>query len=141
EASWLLYEAADVLGNEALTERIKCISMHLADTTVREGLQPDGSIWYETDSRKGHTDTDRHWWPQAEAAVGFMYTWKLSGNEGYLDKAAASWKFISDNLIDRMHGEWFWSIKEGKPNLAEDKAGFWKCPYHNSRMCIEFIKA
>ncbi len=141
EASWLLYEAADVLGNEALTERIKCISMHLADTTVREGLQPDGSIWYETDSRKGHTDTDRHWWPQAEAAVGFMYAWKLSGNEGYLDKAAASWKFISDNLIDRAHGEWFWSIKEGKPNLAEDKAGFWKCPYHNSRMCIEFIKA
>lgn len=141
EASWLLYEAADVLGNEVLTERIKCISMHLADTTVREGLQPDGSIWYETDSRKGHTDTDRHWWPQAEAAVGFMYAWKLSGNEGYLDKAAASWKFISDNLIDRAHGEWFWSIKEGKPNLAEDKAGFWKCPYHNSRMCIEFIKA
>lgn len=141
EASWLLYEAAQVLGDPALLLRAESLSMQLVQTTVREGLQPDGSIWYETDTRKGHTDTDRHWWPQAEAAVGFMYAWKLSGDAAYLDKSAATWQYISAHLIDRAHGEWYWSIRDGKPNLAEDKAGFWKCPYHNSRMCIEIIRA
>lgn len=141
EASWLLYEAAQVLGDPALLLRVESLSMQLVQTTVREGLQSDGSIWYETDTRRGHTDTDRHWWPQAEAAVGFMYAWKLSGDAAYLDKSAATWQYISAHLIDRTHGEWYWSIRDGKPNLAEDKAGFWKCPYHNSRMCIEIIRA
>jgi mannobiose 2-epimerase len=141
EASWLLYEAAQVLGDPALLLRVESLSLQLVQTTVREGLQSDGSIWYETDTRRGHTDTDRHWWPQAEAAVGFMYAWKLSGDAAYLDKSAATWQYISAHLIDRAHGEWYWSIRDGKPNLAEDKAGFWKCPYHNSRMCIEIIRA
>ena len=141
EASWLLYEAAQVLGDPALLLRVESLSIQLVQTTVREGLQSDGSIWYETDTRRGHTDTDRHWWPQAEAAVGFMYAWKLSGDAAYLDKSAATWQYISAHLIDRAHGEWYWSIRDGKPNLAEDKAGFWKCPYHNSRMCIEIIRA
>jgi len=141
EASWLLYEAAQVLGDPALLLRVESLSLQLVQTTVREGLQSDGSIWYETDTRRGHTDTDRHWWPQAEAAVGFMYAWKLSGDAAYLDKSAATWQYISAHLIDRTHGEWYWSIRDGKPNLAEDKAGFWKCPYHNSRMCIEIIRA
>ena len=141
EASWLLYEAAQVLGDPALLLRVESLSLQLVQTIVREGLQSDGSIWYETDTRRGHTDTDRHWWPQAEAAVGFMYAWKLSGDAAYLDKSAATWQYISAHLIDRAHGEWYWSIRDGKPNLAEDKAGFWKCPYHNSRMCIEIIRA
>ena len=43
-------------------------------------------------------------------------------------------------MIDRRKGEWFGSVsKDGKPYPEEDKTGFWKCPYHNSRACMEVI--
>ncbi|MBR6846425.1 MAG: N-acyl-D-glucosamine 2-epimerase, partial [Bacteroidaceae bacterium] len=43
--------------------------------------------------------------------------------------------------VDWEHGEWYWSRHpDGSINRDEDKAGFWKCPYHNSRMCLEIIE-
>lgn len=139
EAAWLLYEAASVLGDSALQAKVGALAVRIAETTVREGLQPDGSLWYETDILTGHTDTDRHWWPQAEAVVGFLYIWRLTGNDTWLQHSANAWNYIRCHLIDHQQGEWFWSIRNGAPNRHEDKAGFWKCPYHNSRMCLETI--
>ena len=137
EASWLLLEAAEVLGNKELLERIKNISLKIADA-ASEGLLPDGSLAYEYNN--GHTDTERHWWVQAEAVVGYMYAYGASGNENYREKAKRVWDYIQTYLIDRKNGEWHWSRKlDNTINRAEDKAGFWKCPYHNGRMCIELI--
>ena len=58
-----------------------------------------------------------------------------------MEKAQRCWEFIKDSLVDREKGEWFWSIKsDGSVNREDDKAGFWKCPYHNGRMCMELIE-
>lgn len=139
EAAWLLYEAALVLGDPEVLEQVKELSVKIAELTVREGLQADGSIIYEKDTVTGHVDTDRHWWPQAEAVVGFLYTWQLTGDPVWLERAVRVWHYIKQHLVDHEHGEWFWSLKEGKPNRSDDKAGFWKCPYHNGRMCFEVL--
>ncbi len=137
EASWLLYEAAEVLGDNDLLKEIKALSLKIADA-ASEGLDADGSMIYEKDSN--HTDRERHWWVQAEAVVGFAYAYKNSGDMSYKEKAAGVWSYIQNQLIDTVNGEWYWSrFEDYSINRKDDKAGFWKCPYHNGRMCMEMI--
>ena len=138
EASWLLFEAANVLKNNELIEKMKKISLKIADA-ASEGLEPDGSMIYEKENE--HTDNDRHWWVQAETVVGLMYAWKISGIRLYHDNALKAWNYIQSKIIDYTNGEWHWScFPNGQINLRDDKAGFWKCPYHNGRMCLEMIE-
>ena len=140
ECSWLLYEAALVLNRPGFTEKVgeRCL---MVANAVQDGLQSDGSIIYEKDNASGHIDSDRHWWPQSEAVVGFFNAWELSKDQEYLKKAMHCFDFIQTRLVDPENGEWYWSIRaDGSINRDDDKAGFWKCPYHNSRMCIELIR-
>jgi len=139
EASWLLYEAAVELGDEALLHRVIVVVPAIVKA-ASEGLQEDGSLIYEKDEDTAHVEADRHWWVQAEAVVGYWYAYQLTGNEAYLQKTENCWQYIQNHLIDRENGEWFWSFKtDGSVNMTDDKAGFWKCPYHNGRMCMELI--
>lgn len=138
EATWLLYEAAEVLGDKELTGQIEKLSLKIADA-ASEGLQPDGSMIYEKENN--HTDSERHWWVQAEAVVGYMYAYKIAGNADYKNKAERVWAYIQQALTDKNNGEWYWSrLPDGSINRLDDKAGFWKCPYHNGRMCMEMIE-
>ena len=140
EASWLIDEAARSLGNPELLSKVQNICISIANAAC-EGSQPDGSLYYELDNAKGHLDKDRHWWVQAEAVVGFMNACELTEDPEWLNRALKCWNFISEKLVDRVTGEWFWSVSDaGIQNLSGDKAGFWKCPYHNSRMCMELNK-
>lgn len=141
EGAWLLHEAAEVLDNRQLIEEVQAMSLRMADVTMREGWAPDGSILYEKDLSSNHVDEDRHWWVQAEGMVGFMDAWQISANPLYLEKVYALWSYIDKNLVDHKNGEWFLRINgSGKPVLSDPKAGFWKCPYHNTRALMELTK-
>jgi mannobiose 2-epimerase len=140
ESSWLIYEAATVLGDETLIKKVENVCLGIAEAS-KAGIMADGSMIYEIFFGSGHIDSDRHWWVQAETVVGFLNSYLLSGKKEYLNLSLAAWRFISDHLIDRKNGEWYWSVNNSLlPNLKEDKAGFWKCPYHNSRMCMEILE-
>lgn len=106
-----------------------------------EGFGKKSGMIYEKHPSSGTVDSARHWWVQAESVVGYFNWWQLGGGREALENASAAWTFIKDKLIDRQNGEWFWSISgDGSVNRADDKAGFWKCPYHNGRMCMEIIE-
>jgi len=139
EAAWLLVEAAEVLNDADLLERIKSLSVAIAQASA-EGLNADGSMNYEYEPSKQHLIGDRHWWVQAEAVVGFYNAYQISNEQHFYDKAIAAWNYTSDNLIDRQHGEWYWGRHEnGSLMEGYGKGGFWKCPYHNSRACMEML--
>ena len=140
ECSWLLHEAALVLGDPKVLEKVEPIVREVAEAS-RKGLRPDGSMIHEANLSTGHVDDDLHWWVQAENVVGWYNLYQHFGDEEALERAGRCWEYIKQNLIDYDHGEWFWSRHaDGSLNTTDDKAGFWKCPYHNSRMCLEIIE-
>jgi mannobiose 2-epimerase len=140
ECSWLLFEAAELLGNKELTGKVKQIVVDIARQSFT-GMDKDNGLIYEYFPSEDRTDTDKHWWPQAEAIVGFLNAYQLSGEDIFASKALYSWEFITKYMIDHQEGEWFLKVnREGIPYADDDKAGFWKCPYHNSRACMEIIK-
>ena len=140
ECSWLMHEAALVLGDAEVLKKVEEIVPRVAKASEK-GLNPDGSMIHEANLDTGHVDDDLHWWVQAEAVVGFYNIYQHFGDESALDKSLQCWQYIKDNLIDYEGGEWYWSRRpDGTLNLDDDKAGFWKCPYHNGRMCLEIIE-
>jgi len=139
EGAWLLTEAARALGVKAVTEKIEQLAVKMAGITLREGIANDGSLYNEGESAR-ITDFDRHWWPQAEAIIGFVNAWEISGNPEFLTAASSAWQFIKSHMR-HPSGEWWWLINESyEPDLTQDLAGEWKCPYHNTRCCIEIMK-
>ena len=140
EAAWLLQEAAIIIGDKDLIEEIKHLSEKLAISAAR-GLDIDGGLWYERDITSNHLIEEKHWWPQAEAMVGFYNVWANTGQPSYLQHSLNSWAFTQEYILDKQRGEWYWGIKEDYSIMpGEDKAGLWKCPYHNGRACLELMK-
>jgi mannobiose 2-epimerase len=140
EATWLLLEAAEAIGHHELIEKVKQQCIKISEAT-KKGLDTDGGLWYEYEPAEDHLIKEKHWWVQAEAMVGFYNTWQINNNEEYLDLSLRNWAFVKQHLLDMKNGEWFWGIyANGDVMKTEDKAGIWKCPYHNSRACIELIK-
>ncbi|MBR4645170.1 MAG: AGE family epimerase/isomerase [Bacteroidaceae bacterium] len=140
ECSWLLHEAALVLGDENLLEKVENVVQKVAKASEK-GLRKDGSMIHEANLDTGHVDDDLHWWVQAENVVGWFNIWQHFGDEEAFKKSEKCWQFIKDKLVDWDNGEWYWSRHpDGSLNTIDDKAGFWKCPYHNSRMCLEIIE-
>lgn len=140
EATWLLYEAALELDEAETMEKVKAIVPKVLKASM-EGFQKDGGMIYEREIDNGVEARNRDWWVQAETVVGLMNHYQYYGDKTSLEKAFQSWNFIKENIIDTENGEWFWSVDDkGNKNRKDDKAGVWKCPYHNSRMCLEVIE-
>ncbi len=143
EASWLLAETCDVLHDDELTHKFTPIITNIA-LASEEGINADGSMTSERWKEDGHTTTERDWWVQCECVIGEInMAQHTSGSQSqaHYERARHCFDFIVNHLVDSTLGEWYWSVSpDGVPNLHEDHAGFWKCPYHNTRMCLEIIE-
>lgn len=144
EAAWLLLQCAEIISDETWIKVYRNHSINITDAAM-EGLDADGGLWYESFPGQQHTENilikEKHWWPQAEAMVGLYNAFLLSKDEKYLKASMQCWRFIQQHIIDKNKGEWFWGVNEDYSVMNdEDKAGLWKCPYHNSRACLEIIQ-
>lgn len=139
EGSWLLVEAAELLGDPELLARVRAVAVRMAEAVYAGGLETDGSLLNE-----GGTDEPRafekHWWVHAEAMVGFYNAYQISGQARFAQAAAGVWQYIEQKFVDRRHGEWFKVLsRAGQPYDVPPKVGPWECPYHHSRACLELL--
>jgi len=139
EGTWLLCEAAEVLGDAALLKNVRATALRMAEVALNEGVADDGALYYEGKAGK-IIDPGKECWPQAEAVIGFLNAFQISGDSKFLSAALRVWNFIEDKLVDRVHGEWFWRINpDGQPDQKLPKVSEWKGPYHGTRACLETI--
>ncbi|MEO7976821.1 AGE family epimerase/isomerase [Flavobacterium sp.] len=139
EAAWLLLQCAEISENQTLIAKYKKHAIQMTKA-AEKGLDSDGGLSYEFDPVKKKIVTEKHWWVQAEALIGFYNAYQLTGDEKYLEIVYKNWEFIKKYILDPKNGEWFWGVYQDYSLIEKDKAGFWKCPYHNSRACLELIK-
>ena len=138
EASWLLWEAAAVLSDPDVLSQIKPIAVRMADACQREGIAGSGYLCDEYDPNSQHRSEHGVWWVQAEALVGFLNAFKLTGEQKFRDSCNAVWHYIQNHHIDSDAGEWHGLSAAPDTDIkAHYKAGFWKAPYHNGRAMME----
>ena len=138
ETSWLALECAFALKDLDVVNKVRpwALQMGLAGN---EGLLADGSLRYEK-LLDGSCDDSRQWWVQAETVVGNLWLWKYHSDAAGADRAVRAWNYIREHLVDGKDGEWWWAVlPDGSIDKAQPKAGFWKCPYHNTRMCLQVL--
>jgi mannobiose 2-epimerase len=137
EASWLLCEAADALGDASLFKRVQTMALTLAGAVFAEGLGADGGLYYE--GKAGRViDPRKEYWPQAEAVVGFLNAFELARDAKFLAAARRAWNYLGHHIVDRTHGEWFCRVNaDGLPDATLPKVNERKGPYHGARMCLE----
>jgi len=140
EGSWLICEAAEIVGDPDILKEAQTEAVKMAQTIYDHAIDTDGGLFYEGRGKE-IIDSDKHWWPQAEAVVGFLNAYELSGEAHFLRASERSWRFIEDRIVDHKHGEWYWKVsRDGTPSSDKYKVDPWKCPYHNSRTCFEVMK-
>ena len=142
EASWLIWDAVQVLGDKKLIEEVKPLVIKIVEHCLKYGYDQDGGMMNEGNDNEGVLNTYKSWWVQAESVIAFINAYQITNESKYLANALLTWDFIKKYVIDHKNGEWFGTVSkdEHEINMEESKIGPWKCPYHNSRMGLQIAE-
>ncbi len=117
EGSWLLMEAAESLDDRALVDQVLPAALRLVRNTYTFGRDADGGLFNEG-GPEGVREHSKDWWPQAEAMVGFLNGYQIEGDPRSLDASLAAWRYVQRQIIDPVHGEWFWGRERARCGRA-----------------------
>ncbi len=140
EASWLIAKALESLGDADYTQQLTPTLINIAEVCLQEGVGELGQVLDSYDFATASINRESVWWVQAEALVGFLYAFSVTGQKKYFAAAESVWEFIKKYQIDRDGGEWLWLSRLDDNSQAHYKVGFWKCPYHNGRAMMEALQ-
>eukprot|EP00878_Enallax_costatus_P015536 GHUV01016273.1.p1 GENE.GHUV01016273.1~~GHUV01016273.1.p1 ORF type:complete len:141 (+),score=36.69 GHUV01016273.1:176-598(+) len=105
----------------------------------------NGGVFEDGLPGTGPRSTAKIWWVQAESMLALWKLYKHSKNDvQYLEKLAATVRFVAEHVNDKHFGEWYWQVqKDGRFDarlyadpLRGTKGNKWKASYHNSRAVL-----
>jgi len=141
EASWLLYETAEILGEPETLDFTRTVSVNMARAAYDDGIAENGAMHTEYIPLKKQYTQEFSWWEQNEAVIGFLNAYQLTGEEKFLDASVRTLEFAEKHFIDRKMGGWYSYVNlDGTPQPHRNKGDGYTCPYHNARMSLEIIK-
>lgn len=140
EGSWLMLEAAEVLGEPEAITYARAACLPIARACYTEGLRGDGAMLSHYDPHTRQSGTTLSWWEQNEAVVGFLNAWEMTGEEQFLAASLRSFQLIHQLFVDHEQGGWFAVLDAGGKPISQNKCDGYTCPYHNARMCLEIIE-
>lgn len=133
ELAWLYLHSLGVLGRdrrEGLTR-----ALPIFEHTLAHGVDAEyGGLYTEGHRLHGVTETNKEFWQQAEALVGFLDAFELTGDARYWDAFRNIHSFVFRRMIHWEQGEWF-------PLLARDGTVLWDYMGHNWKICYHTIRS
>jgi len=141
EASWLVYRACEILGNEDILKNLSPKLEKVAQNVISKGFVDEGRNGVYYDCKNGVDNKTRSWWVMSEAIVALVHQYNLYKNNKSMVLAENLWDYVKKYYISP-YGEWYPYVKYDGESIkgSGGLCGDWKCPYHNGRMCLEMLK-
>jgi mannobiose 2-epimerase len=139
ELGWLYLHALDILGIKDETSRKKAVPFF--EHAYKNGVDWEYGGLFVEGYREGEvTETNKEFWQQAEAMVGFLDAYILTRDEKYLDAFKNVHNFVFTKMINWDQGEWF-PLLDRQGNILSDQMGYnWKSGYHTLRATSLIVK-
>jgi mannobiose 2-epimerase len=136
ELGWLLGCADRVLeGSQAVHSDLVAA---LADHALAWGYDHRwGGVYREGPMTGPASDRDKEFWQNAEALIGFLHAYQLTGQARFFDAFAGTWDFARQHLIHTQLAEW--RIRTTRAGATVDPAlgNQWTGGYHTVRAAVE----
>ena len=142
EGGWLMYEAAQVLGDKPLIKKCKKIAIDMTRAQIEQGYTKGRGLTSDADGQGNIEHYHYSWWEQAETVVGCVNAYELSGDGYFYDIAVDMLESIDKEFVDAESGAWHANGYVGETTDTKKRSFIqgWKAPYHNVRMYLELIE-
>lgn len=135
ECIWLALDAVRALGRpEAL---YRGWAEALAGNALEFGYdETHGGFYYTGPPGQAADDTRKEWWVQAEALVGMLDLYRLTGDLRYYRAFDRTLSFIERHQIASDGGWWATRNADGTASGNASRSSMWQGAYHNGRALL-----
>ncbi len=139
ELAWLYLHSLDVLGIPR--EEGMARAMPIFEHTMDRGVdRVKGGLFVEGWRHGEVTERSKEFWQQAEALVGFLDAFALTGDQAYADAFRCVYDFVFGKMVSPEQGEWYALLDEDGTVLWDYMGYNWKTCYHTVRAMCEVVK-